>query len=217
MRYIRFVIFGIVAASFVVALYFYPMMPDQIVSHWNANGQVDGYISKFWGLFLMPIISLTIALLFMWIPTIDPLKANIEKFRKYFDLFILFLTVFLFYTYGLTIAWNQGARFDMTYALLPALSVFIFYAGVLIEKSKRNWFIGIRTPWTLSSDTVWEKTHKIGGFLFKLSAACGIVGVLFGSLAVYFFLFPLIGSSIYLMFYSYFEFKKEQQTKANHQ
>jgi len=88
-------------------------MPDEMASHWNFKGEVDDYLPKFWGLFLMPIISLGLFLLFLLIPKIDPLKANIEKFRKYFDGFMVLMMVFLFYIYLLSIIWNLGKRFDM--------------------------------------------------------------------------------------------------------
>ncbi|HYA86765.1 MAG TPA: DUF1648 domain-containing protein, partial [Nitrospirota bacterium] len=80
MRRSELIAVGIVIISFVVGIYIYPQLPDTIASHWNAQGQVNGYISKFWGLFLFPIISVGLVLLFVAIPRIDPLKANIEKF-----------------------------------------------------------------------------------------------------------------------------------------
>ena len=75
----------IILAFFIIAIYLYPQMPDEMASHWNFRGEVDDYLPKFWGLFLMPLIALGLLLLFLLIPKIDPLKANIEKFRKYFD------------------------------------------------------------------------------------------------------------------------------------
>ncbi len=77
-------IFLIILLSFAVGAYFYPQMPDRVVSHWNAGGEADGYMSRFWGLFLMPIISAVMVMLFLIIPKIDPLKENVKKFRKYF-------------------------------------------------------------------------------------------------------------------------------------
>ncbi|MCD6528067.1 SdpI family protein [bacterium] len=103
----------------------------------------------------------------MIIPKIDPLKKNLEKFRNYFERFFILLFLFLFYLYLLTIFWNLGLRFYIGQAMIPALAILFYYCGVLLEKAKRNWFIGIRTPWTLSSDEVWDKTHQLGGRLFN--------------------------------------------------
>jgi uncharacterized membrane protein len=187
-------------------------MPEKIASHWNAKGQADGYMSKFWGLFLMPIISLGMFLLFLIIPRIDPLKANVAQFRKYFNRFIVLMTVFLFYLYLLTISWNLGARFNLVHFLAPAFAMVFYYAGVLTENAKRNWFIGIRTPWTLSSEAVWDKTHKLGGRLLKVSGVIALFGVLFQDLAIFLTIIPAISASFYLFIYSYLEYRKEKNS-----
>ena len=184
-------------------------MPEKIASHWNAQGQVDGYMSKFWGLFLMPLLSMILFLLFIAIPKIDPLKHNIEKFRKYYDGFVVLIIVYLFYVYLLTIFWNIGIRFSMVQPLAPAMGILFYYIGILTENAKRNWFIGIRTPWTLSSEKVWEKTHKIGGKLFKTAGAFAFIGVFFQSYALFFILVPIILVAAYTIIYSYFEYQKE--------
>ena len=200
----------IIAISFGIGIYLYPQMPAQIPSHWNVEGEVDGYMPKFWGLFLMPIISLGLLLLFLVIPKIDPLKENIKKFRKYFNGFILLMILFLFYIYLLTIAWSFNIQGNMTIMMIPALAILFYYIGILTANAKRNWFIGIRTPWTLSSDAVWDKTHQLGGKLFKAAAVISLAGVLFGKYAIWFMLIPIIGVSIYTIIYSYVEFQKEK-------
>jgi uncharacterized membrane protein len=184
-------------------------MPEKIASHWNAQGQVNGYMSKFWGLFLMPIISVGLLLLFMIIPKIDPLKENIQEFRKYYDGFVILVIVFLFYVYLLTIFWNIGLRFNVIALLSPAFAILFYYCGILIENAKRNWFIGIRTPWTLSSEKVWDKTHKIGGKLFKIAGIIALAAIFFQSFALFFIIVPVIMIAIYTVVYSYFEYQKE--------
>lgn len=208
------ILFIIIAVSFVVSAYFYPQFPDRIASHWNYQGQVDGYMQKFWGLFLMPIISVIMLLMFLAIPKIDPLKENIKKFRKYFDWFIILIFLFLLYTHVLTVIWNAGRIFNMSFAMVPAMGLLFFYAGILIENAKRNFFIGIRTPWTLSNDIVWDKTHKLGGKLFKASAIISFIGLLFPAYAIWFVLIPVICFSIYLVGYSYFEYIKNKKNKC---
>jgi len=188
-------------------------MPIDMASHWNAQGQVDGYVSKFWGLFLLPIISLGLFFLFILIPKIDPLKANIEKFRKYFDGFVVLIILFLFYLYLLTIFWNFGVQFSMNQVLPPAFGILFFYCGILIEKAKRNWFIGIRTPWTLSNEKVWDKTHFIGGRLFKAAGLVALLGVFFQNHAILFVIVPVILVSLFTIVYSYFEYQKEKATQ----
>ncbi|MFA5746844.1 MAG: DUF1648 domain-containing protein [Candidatus Paceibacterota bacterium] len=203
------IIIATILASFAVGFWAYPQMPEMVASHWNENGEVNGYMPKFWGVFLMPILSLVMSFLFIVLPKIDPMKANIEKFRNYYNSFISAIILFLFYIYLLTIEWNLGHRFDMVYFLIPALSALFYWSGILVEKAKMNWFIGIRTPWTMSSEAVWDKTHKLGGKLFKASALISLAGLFFGPLAFWFTILPITFVSFYLIIYSYLEHKKE--------
>jgi len=204
---------GIVILSFAIAVYLYPMMPDRVASHWNAQGQVDGYTDKFWGLFIMPLVSIALLLLFVAIPRIDPLKENIQKFRKTFDIFVILVLLFLLYLFSLTIIWNFGTKFNMIWALVPAFVGLFYYVGILVENAKRNWFIGIRTPWTIMNENVWNRTHKLGGKLFKISALIAVLGMLFEDYALWFVLVPVIAVSAYLVVYSYFEYQKEMMKK----
>jgi uncharacterized membrane protein len=186
-------------------------MPEEMASHWNAKGEANGYMSKFWGLFLMPFILVGVALYFNVIPRIDPLKANIEKFRKYYDGFIILFFIFMLSIHFQVILWNLGVKISPNVTLPIGLGVLFFYIGILCENAKRNWFIGIRTPWTLSSERVWEKTHKTGGKLFKIAGIIVFVGVFFWSYALFFILVPVILVAAYTIIYSYVEYQKEMK------
>lgn len=199
---------AIVLLSFVIGIYIYPQMPETMVFHWNARGEADGYASKLFGLFLMPAVSFVLFLLFVAIPKIDPLKQNIAKFRKYFDRFVLLIMIFLFYLYLITILWNFGFSFNIIQLLVPAFAALFYYCGILIEKAKRNWFIGIRTPWTMSSDKVWDKTHRLGGKLFKISGIISLLGLLSEDYAIYAVILPIISFTVFLFVYSYFQYRK---------
>lgn len=187
-------------------------LPDPMASHWNAYDQVDGYISRLWGVLLMPLIALAMMGLFLLIPQIDPLKANIATFRPIFNLFIFLFLLFLFYLHALTLSWNLGYHFRMSQALLPAMGLLFLFIAYLLRHAKRNWFIGIRTPWTLSSDRVWDETHRLGATLF---AICGILsilgGLLGGMLALWLTLLPLLFTTLFLLIYSYFLYQREME------
>jgi len=213
-RIAELIAFAIVIVSFIIAAYYYPLMPEKIASHWNAQGIVDGYMSKFWALFLMPIISVLMLALFVAIPRIDPLKKNIQEFRKQFDTFIVLILLFMLYIFLLTIAWNLEMRFNIVQFLAPALGILFFYAGVLIKHARQNWSIGIRTPWTLSNKTVWDKTHALGGTLFKISGLIAVFGVFFPEIAIALVLAPIIAVAVFLFGYSYIEFSKLEKKPA---
>ncbi len=205
-------LFVLVAIAFSVAIY--GRLPEQMASHWGVEDQVNGYISRFWGAFLMPIISVGMLALFLLIPNIDPLKANIAKFREFFNAFIVLILAFMLYMHFLTIFWNLGYQnFKMSAAMLPAMGLLFMYMGLMLRKAKRNWFIGIRTPWTLSSDTVWDETHRIGSILFFVSGVLVLIGGFAGGFAAFLLIFvPLMGSAIFLVVYSYILYQRE--TKA---
>lgn len=210
MRKINIIILSIIALSFIAGICLYPRMPDMMVSHWGAGGEANGYMPKFFGLFLMPIVALACFILFLAIPGIDPMKKNIAKFRNYYDNFILLFEVFLFYIFLLTLCWNLGYKFSMNLMIIPAIGIIIYYAGVLIENARQNWFIGIRTPWTLSSKEVWKKTHRLGSRMFKASGIIALIGISFQENAIWFALVPVLFSAVYLLFYSYFEYRKRK-------
>ncbi len=200
-------ILGLILVFFIVGIYFYPQIPEKMACHWNAQGQVDGYMSKFWELFLMSFVLIIPALFFIVIPRIDPLKTNIEKFRKYYDGFIILFFIFMLSIYFHIILWNIGIKISPNIIYPIGIGLLFFYSGILCENAKRNWFIGIRTPWTLSSERVWDKTHRIGGKLLKITGAIALVGVFFQSYTIFFILVPIILVSFYLIIYSYFEYQ----------
>lgn len=203
----------LLATAVLAGLLLWNRLPAQMASHWNENDQVDGYMPKFWGVFLMPLVTLGLFLLFLVIPNIDPNKANIAKFRESFNLFIVLFVVFMLYIHGLTLAWSLGyTGFKMSQAMLPAMGLLFILIGSMLRQAKRNWFIGIRTPWTLSSDAVWDKTHRLGSVLFMFSGVLAFIGSFFGGMLAFWFLFvPLIGSTLFLLVYSYVMYQREMR------
>ena len=205
---------ALIAIAIIAGAALWNQLPDQMASHWNANDQVNGTMPKFWGVFMMPLITLGMLALFLIVPNIDPLKANIAQFRETFNIFIILIIAFMLYVHGLTLAWSLGfTNFKMSLALLPLMGILFIGIGFVLRKAKRNFFIGIRTPWTLSSDNVWDKTHQLGSILFMVSGALAIIGGMFGGITAFWFMFtPLIGSTLFLVIYSYIVYRDE--TKA---
>jgi uncharacterized membrane protein len=211
MKFIRLAIIAGLIITCLITIAVYPTLPDRVVSHWNAAGQADGYMPKFWGLGLIPIIMTACVALFAVIPRIDPLKKNYEKFRNYYDGFILLFVFFLLAIQVQIILWSSGSHVspNLTFPLLTG--ILFIYLGFLIGHAEQNWFVGIRTPWTLSSKTVWKKTHELGGKLFKIAGIISFSGVLFQDLAIWFILVPVLTVALYTIVYSYVEFQKEKE------
>jgi uncharacterized membrane protein len=217
MKLIRLAIIAALLVTFVLTIAIYPTAPDRIVSHWNAAGQADGYMSKFWGLFLIPLIMTGLVALFAVLPRIDPYKKNYEKFRNYYDGFILLFILFMLAIQVQIILWSTGYQVSPNLTFPFLMGILFIYIGFLLGHAEQNWFVGIRTPWTLSSETVWKKTHELGGKLFKLAGIISFAGVLAGKYAMWFILVPVLAGALYTFVYSYLEFQKElksQQEKS---
>jgi uncharacterized membrane protein len=209
MRKAEWFLLVMAVASFIVAAAFYPYMPVLVASHWNAAGQPNGYTSRLWGVLILPIIFLIIAIILLLLPRIDPKRRNIEKFRKYFDYCLIAFAIFFYYLYLLTLIWNVSDNFNLTSALIPALAALFYLLGLFLPHTEPNWTIGIRTPWTLSSEHVWKKTHKVGGLALKICAVIMLLGVIFPALAIWFIVIPIVITSVVLFVYSYILYRKE--------
>jgi uncharacterized membrane protein len=209
------IVLVLVAASTLAGLLLWNRLPDQMASHWNVNDQVDGYMPKFWAVFMLPLITLGMFVLFLVIPSIDPMKANIAQFRGAFNVFIVLIIGFMLYLYGLTLAWSLGfTSFRMSGAMLPAIGLLLIFLGFMMRRAKRNFFIGIRTPWTLSSDTVWNETHRIGAVLFMISGALAFMGAFYSGTTAFWMMFaPIITSTVFLLIYSYLLYRRETNTR----
>jgi uncharacterized membrane protein len=203
-----FVAVALVLVSFGLSAYYFPRMPGQMATHWNANGVVDGTMPKLWGLLFLPTLTASLLVLFAAIPRIDPLRENIAAFREYYDLFVVLFTAFMLYVHLLVILWNLGYRFDFTMVLSSAIGVLFYFVGALMSRVERNWFIGVKTPWTLSNDDVWKRTHRRAGPLFKLAGVIAVLAVFVPRYAIYLMVGPVLLISAYLTLYSYVEYRR---------
>ncbi|MCD6464462.1 SdpI family protein [Candidatus Woesearchaeota archaeon] len=157
---------SIALLCFVITAVFYNALPSKIVMHWNASGFPDRLASKEW-LFLTPFTILFLTFLFSIIPFIDPLSKNFARFEKYYNVLVLALLAFLFYIQCLVILWNAGFKVSISVFVLLGVSALFFITGLFLQHVKQNWFVGVRTPWTLSNDKVWFKTNRFVGRCFQ--------------------------------------------------
>jgi uncharacterized membrane protein len=205
----RFALAGsFVVLSAIVSMIAAPELPDQLVSNWNAAGEPSGTMSKPLVLGLIPALTAGLLGVFAVIPRIDPLRANIAEFRPYYDWFVVVFTVYLFLIHTGIIAFNLGYEFNFVYLILLGMAGLFYYCGIVLTHAKQNWFVGIRTPWTLSNEVVWNRTHALGGKLFKLTAILAVVGLLFGEYALYFFLIPAVATAVTTVVYSYYLYEQ---------
>lgn len=167
----------VIAAMFAVAAWAWPHVPERMPVHWNIRGEVDRWGNKFEGLLLLPIITLGIYFLLLLVPLVDPGRVNYRNFMRAFNAIRISIVLFMAVIYGVMVLAALGLRVDMSTAVLLAMGVLFVILGNFLGKIRPNWFLGVRTPWTLSSKLSWDKTHRLAGWLFML------MGVLFVVLA----------------------------------
>lgn len=169
---------AIVVAAFVASLALYARVPEKIPIHWNIEGQIDGYGAKQWALFLTPGIMAALLALLAVLPRISPKQFSIDSFADTYGFIAIVILATLAYIHGLTLWAAVAGQVDITRAMLAGLLVMFGLLGNVMGKVRRNFWVGVRTPWTLSSDRVWNDTHRLAGRTFVAAALLGFVAVL---------------------------------------
>jgi uncharacterized membrane protein len=174
-RWLGFVVAVLVLAAGVWA---YPHLPPRVPTHWNFRGEVDGYSSRFGATVVFPLVILALAGLMQVLPKIDPRGKNYAKFGDTYWLIVNGILIFCGVIQLLVLANGLGAPVSLGRVLPIGIGFLMMVLGNYLGRIQPNWFIGIRTPWTLSSDEVWRKTHRLGGRLFVAAGILFMLSVL---------------------------------------
>lgn len=177
---------GLTALVWAVSAWYYPSLPQRVPTHWNIHGQVDGYGDKQWAVFMMPAFIVIMLAIFAFLPALSPKQFEVDSFRSTY-LFILVIVVALFAHVQAVIllaTWQEvggGAKWiDVGRALLGGIFVFFALMGNVMGKVRKNFYIGIRVPWTLASDRVWNDTHRLAAWTWVGGGVVGLIIVLTG-------------------------------------
>ncbi len=171
---------GLVIGSFVITAALYNRLPESVPTHWNARGEANGFTAKPWGPFVLPLTMVGVYLLLMIIPRISPRGYRVERFQNVFEILQATLLAFLFMVTMLALLAGIGAPVPINRAIQAGTGLLFIVVGNFMGKFTKNFFIGIRTPWTLASDEVWLRTHRLGGKLFVLAGIGLLVSGLLG-------------------------------------
>lgn len=191
-----------------VTLWAYPRLPDIIPTHWNAQGQADDFSEKSGSIWILPIMMVGVTLLLVFLPKLDPLRKNVALFSDVYYAFVLVVNGFFLYLHLLTLWIGMGSRIQMVQWMVPAYAGLCACCGWMVGRAKPNWFIGLRTPWTLSDERVWDQTHALGRKTFYLAAAATLPGIFWPKAAFLFLIGPLLVASFIPVIYSYFLHRK---------
>jgi uncharacterized membrane protein len=148
------------------------MLPDIVITHWDINGQADGWGDKSILVVFIPFLTIGLYLLFRFLPKMDPKKENYLKFDSAYHAFKLLIIAFLAAIYFISVYINLGYDLAMTELMTWLMGALFIAIGFLIKNVKQNWFMGIRNPWTLSNEEVWKKTHLMAQKVFIVGGIC---------------------------------------------
>jgi uncharacterized membrane protein len=156
----------------------YPRLPDRVPSHWNFRGEVDGWTGPLAAVLLMPAIGVAMWILLRVFPRVDPRRENYAKFQGTYDILVNTIVTFLALVHVVVLASAIGWPVSIERLMPAGMGLLFIVIGNFLPRARPNWFLGIRTPWTLTNDRVWERTHRVGGYLFV------IAGVVFTVMAL---------------------------------
>ena len=200
----KWIPFLLIVAAVALSIFYYPQLPEKMATHWGASGEPNGYSSRLWGAWMLPLFMALIWMILRAIPHIDPRKANYEKFAGMYDALVILILAFLLLMHVVVLMGATGTQIRMERVLMPSVGIFIAIIGVLIPRVHPNWFVGIRTPWTLTSDLSWERTHRIGGPLFVMLGVLMIASsFLAPEVAIWILVAAALAIVIFLFAYSY--------------
>ena len=185
---------------------------SQIPMHWNAAGEVDRWGNKLEGLFMLPAITAGLIALLAIVPRIDPRRSNLAQSQKAYGAVWIGTILLMAAIHAATLASAFGRDVDITLIVPFAMGLLFMVIGNYMGKIRSNFHFGIRTPWTLSSELAWNKTHRLGGRLFMLFGFLMVLSGFIGQSGGWRLPFLLGGvtlTAIIPIGYSYFVWKSD--------
>ncbi len=190
-----------------ISAWAWPLIPDdaQIPIHWGLDGEADGFGPKWVGLLGLPLLSLGILALLALVPRIEPRRANLARSRPAYLAISITALLFMAGMHAFAVLAALGSDADITAVALIGSGAMFVVIGNYLGKTRSNWFFGIRTPWTLSSERSWSRTHRIGGRVFMTIGILVIaVAILLGPEVALWTMFAGLGVGVVGLFgYSY--------------
>ena len=201
----------LITVMFIVSIVVYSDLPSKMPIHWNLQGQVDSYGNRFWGAFMMPLINIGVLLLMLVTPLIDPKKENYNKFGASYRVIRAILILFFAVLHFVILGFALGYNFDIGRIIVLVLGVLFLLLGNYLPRVRHNYFLGIKSPWTLANEKVWRKTQRLAGKLFVVSGIIMMLSIFFSDqLRFVLLIVCILGSTLASTIYSYFIYKEEE-------
>jgi uncharacterized membrane protein len=200
----------LIIGMFALAAITWTSAPERIPVHWNLYGQVDRYGGKIEGLLTLPLLSLVLYFAMILLPRLDPGRANYRQFWGAYSAIRLAVTSLMAVIYLVINLWIRGFPMDMSLVVPVAVGGLLIVLGNLMGKIRPNWFVGIRTPWTISSKASWTRTHRLGGWLFiVMGLALTVAGIVRSPWAFMLAAAIAVVSVIWMFVYSYLVWRSD--------
>jgi len=207
---------SLIAGALLFSVAVYSRLPDEIPIHWGFSGAPDRYGSRLEGAFLLPLIMTALFAVMQWYPRRDPRAANIEKFRPAYDTIVAATIALLAIIHVVALGIALGWQVNMATVGLASLGVLLVLIGNLLPLARSNFIFGIRTPWTLSSEQVWTRSQRVGGYSMVVAGVLTIIGAFVGgALGPTIALTSLIVAGLVSVIYSFVIWNRDQRGPTN--
>lgn len=204
--------FALAIIAVLLGFMVYATLPPAVPVHWNMFGEIDAFGPSWFAAFLSPIIMAFVLLIFIIIPIIEVFKKNLHAFERQYWILGYAIQLFFLLFFAITILPNYGYEFNFSQLFMLPMAMLFITIGVLLPSFKRNFFVGIRTPWTLANDNVWKKTHVLGGKMFFMAGFALLVSLPFPNAIFFVLIAGIIISAAVPIIYSYLEYRKHPKT-----
>ncbi len=200
----------LLAAMFAATAWSWSKVPERIPVHRDLSGEVDRYGSRAEGLLTLPIAGIAIYLLFLVLPRFDPGRDNYPRFRGAYLTIRIAVLALVASLHAAMLAAARGVEVSLGHAMPGLVAALFVVIGLVLGKVRPNWFVGIRTPWTLSSKLSWTRSHRLGGWWFTVLGVVTLVVLLVDLAAALVVL--LVGGgllAVTVVAYSYFVWRSD--------
>lgn len=201
---------GMIAAMFVLAAVAWTGVPDGIPVHWNWSGQPDRFGGRLEGLLGLPLAAIVVYVLLILLPRIDPRRKHYDDFQHPFAIMRTVVVGVFLGLQILTLLWVRDPAGPSAGLFAAEAGIALVIIGNYLPKIKSNWFVGVRTPWTLSSEVSWHLTHRLAGRLFVTAGALDVVIALVQpAIAPLVMIATLIIAAVISVVYSYVVWRRD--------
>lgn len=165
---------SLIAGALVFSVAVFNRLPERMPVHWDISGEPNRLGSRLEGALLLPFVMIALYLVMQWYPSRDPRATNIAKFRDAYDTVVTAAVAFLAGLHGLALGYALGWQIDMNTVVLAGMGALLVLLGNLMPRVRSNFIFGFRTPWALSDEDVWNRSHRVGGYAM---VAAGVVTI----------------------------------------